>query len=150
MTRMWSKFVEMHQKQWSLEAVRAHVARGLPFVAFFKLHIEEATRDRSIVRLGGSANTERPGGVVAGPVLFSMADVATYALVLASYGDPNAVTVDLTINFLRPVKAPVVATALPLKFGRRLFTAEIRIAAPETPRLLVQATTTWALTGDVT
>src|SRR2546423_309397 len=115
---MWSKSVEMHQKQWSLAAVRAHVARGLPFVEFFNLHIEEATRDRSIVRLGGGASTERPGGIVAGPVLFGTADVATYALVLASYGDPNAVTVDLTIHFLRPVTAPVVATALPLKLGR--------------------------------
>ena len=44
----------------------------------------------------------RPGGVISGPTLMSVADSAAYALVLAHIGDQlMAVTSQLTINFLR-------------------------------------------------
>jgi acyl-coenzyme A thioesterase PaaI-like protein len=94
------------------------VARSLPYVECFHLRMEEATHTRCIVRRGGGAHTECPGGIVAGPVLFGRVDVATYALVRAAYGDPQAVTVDLTLHCRLPVTALVLATALPLKFGR--------------------------------
>jgi acyl-coenzyme A thioesterase PaaI-like protein len=43
----------------------------------------------------------RPGGVISGPTLMSLADTAAYALVLAHIGvQPMAVTSGLTINFL--------------------------------------------------
>jgi uncharacterized protein (TIGR00369 family) len=80
-------------------------------------------------------------------VLFAMADVAAYALILATRPDPHSVTVDLTINFLRPAfKLPLIAVATPLRAGRRLFTAEIVISAEAEPaRKLVHATATYAL-----
>ena len=66
---------------------------------------------------------------MAGPVLFALADVVTYALILAARHDPDAVTVDLTINFLRAARVlPLLAEAVPLRAGRRLFTAEVRIS----------------------
>ena len=90
----------------------------------------------------------RPGGSVAGPVQFALADVAIYALILAAKHDPAAVTVDLTINFLRPAMTiPLVATATPLRSGRRLFTAEVRIMEETTTRLAALATGTYSLSG---
>ena len=54
----------------------------------------------------------RPGGSISGPVQFALADVATYALILAARGDASAATVDMTINFLRPaMKFPLIAEA---------------------------------------
>jgi uncharacterized protein (TIGR00369 family) len=56
------------------------------------------------------------------------------------------VTIDLTINFLRPAMSlPLVAVATTLRAGRRLFTAEVRIIEEATGRLIAQATTTYAL-----
>lgn len=84
---------------------------------------------------------------MAGPVLFALADVVTYALILAARHDPDAVTVDLTINFLRPARRlPLLAEAVPLRAGRRLFTAEVRIAEEiGGGELVAEATTTWSL-----
>lgn len=83
---------------------------------------------------------------MAGPVQFALADVATYALILATWRDEAAVTVDLTINFLRPAMTlPLIAVATTLRAGRRLFTAEVRITEESSGRLISHATTTYAL-----
>ena len=137
---------------WKLETIREHLAAGLPFVKGFGLTLEEATPGYAVVSLRDWAGgVERPGGIVAGPALFGMADAAAYALVLAASGDPASTTVEMGIRFLRPAKPPLVAMAVPLKIGRRLFTIEVRITPEGNPDLvLVQATTTYALTAAAT
>ena len=137
---------------WTIEAIREHLAAGLPFVERFGLTLLEATPAYGVVALREwAAGVERPGGIVAGPVLFGMADAAAYALVLAACGDPASTTVEMGIRFLRPARPPLVAMAVPLKIGRRLFTAEIRITPEGNPdQVLVQATTTYALTAAAT
>lgn len=132
---------------WTLEQISRHIADGLPLAPLFNLEVVEATAARAQLRLNEGAHVTRPGGSVAGPVLFALADVATYALILAARHDPDAVTVDLTINFLRPARdLPLLAEALPLRGGWRLFTAEVRIAeADGAGPLVTQATTTWSL-----
>src|SRR5580693_8097599 len=131
---------------WTLEHIRQHIADGLPLVPLFNLEVVEATGSRGRVRLNAGEHVSRPGGAVAGPVLFALADVVTYALILAARHDPDAVTVDLTINFLRPARRlPLLAEAVPLRAGRRLFTAEVRIAEESGGELVAQATTTWSL-----
>jgi uncharacterized protein (TIGR00369 family) len=120
---------------------------GLPMLALFGVEVTHADPDSAIIKLIDGPHITRPGGSVAGPVLFAMADVAAYALILATRPDPHSVTVDLTINFLRPaLKLPLIAVATPLRAGRRLFTAEIIISAQAEPtRKLVHATATYAL-----
>ena len=131
---------------WTLEHVRQHIAEGLPLVPLFNLELLEATTERGLVRLNEGEHITRPGGSVAGPIQFALADVATYALILATKQDPAAVTVDLTINFLRPaMRLPLLAEARTLRAGRRLFTADVRISEAATGRLISQATTTYAL-----
>lgn len=132
---------------WTLDQISRHIADGLPLAPLFNLEVVEATASRARLRLNEGAHVTRPGGSVAGPVLFALADVVTYALILAARHDPDAVTVDLTINFLRAARAlPLLAEAVPLRGGRRLFTAEVRISeADGTGALVAQATTTWSL-----
>jgi uncharacterized protein (TIGR00369 family) len=133
---------------WTLEQIRDHIATGLPLVPLFNITVLDVSPDAASVRLGPGEHVTRPGGSVSGPVQFALADIAIYALILATLRDPAAVTVDLTINFLRPAMTlPLRAVAVPLRAGRRLFTAEVRIAEEATTRLVAQATGTYALSG---
>jgi uncharacterized protein (TIGR00369 family) len=133
---------------WTLDHIRRHIEQGLPLVPLFNIDVIEATPERGAVRLREGQYVTRPGGSVAGPVQFALADVAAYALILSARRDEAAVTVDLTINFLRPAMIlPLIAVATPLRAGRRLFTAEVRIIEEATERLIAHATTTYALSS---
>ena len=138
---------------WTVEHVRQHIEQGLPLVPLFNIDVIEASAERGVVRLRAGdpvsrGHITRPGGSVAGPVQFALADVATYALILAARRDAAAVTVDLTINFLRPAMIlPLIAVATTLRAGRRLFTAEVRITEEVGGRLMSHASTTYALSS---
>ena len=69
---------------WTLEHIREHIAECLPLVPLFNLEVVEATADHARLRLNTGAHLSRPGGSVAGPILFALADVVTYALILAA------------------------------------------------------------------
>jgi len=135
-------------ESWTLERIRQHIEDGLPLVPLFNIDVIEASPERGSVRLHEGEHVTRPGGSVAGPVQFALADVAIYALILAVRRDAAAVTVDLTINFLRPAMVlPLVAEAVALRAGRRLFTAEVRITEETSGKLVSQATGTYAMSG---
>nr|WP_294526016.1 PaaI family thioesterase [uncultured Rhodopila sp.] len=140
--------MDAQDTKWTLDRIRQHIEEGLPLVPLFNIDVIEASPERGAVRLREGEHVTRPGGSIAGPVQFALADVATYALILAVRHDEHAVTVDLTINFLRPAMSlPLVAVATALRAGRRLFTAEVRISEESTGRLISQATTTYAMTA---
>ncbi len=79
--------------------------------------------------LDPTADMLRPGGIVSGPALMGMADVAAYAVILAHIGPvPMAVTNTLNITFLRGCgHALIVADARLLKLGKRLATVDVRL-----------------------
>lgn len=89
----------------------------------------------------------RPGGVISGPNLMSLADTAAYALVLAHVGNQlMAVTSQLTINFLRgAAPGDMRADAELLRLGRRSAVCDVRIWTESADRLAAQATVTYAL-----
>jgi uncharacterized protein (TIGR00369 family) len=89
----------------------------------------------------------RPGGVIAGPTLMSVADSAAYALVLAHVGDQlMAVTSQLNISFLRGAQpGDIHAEAEMLRLGRRLAICDIRLWTEGPDRLAAQANVTYAL-----
>ena len=131
---------------WTLDHIRQHIGQGLPLVPLFNIDVIEASPTCGAVRLRPGAHATRPGGSIAGPVQFALADVATYALILAACRDQAAVTVDMTIKFLRPAMTlPLLATATTLRAGRRLYTAEVRINQEAGGQLISHATTTYAL-----
>ena len=140
--------MDAQDTKWTLEHIRQHIEDGLPLVPLFNIDVIEASPQRGAVRLRQGDHVTRPGGSIAGPVQFALADVATYALILAERHDEAAVTVDLTIKFLRPAMTlPLIASATTLRAGRRLFTAEVRISEEASGRLISHATTTYALSG---
>jgi uncharacterized protein (TIGR00369 family) len=89
----------------------------------------------------------RPGGVISGPTLMSLADTAAYALVLAHIGDQlMAVTSSLTMNFLRGAKPDdLYAEAEMLRLGRRNAVCDVRLWTETPDRLAAQAVVTYAL-----
>lgn len=140
--------LDLPDTNWTLDHIRRHIEQGLPLVPLFNIDVIEATTDRAAVRLRSGGHLTRPGGSVAGPVQFALADVAVYALILAVCRDEAAVTVDMTINFLRPaMMLPLVAVATPLRAGRRLFTSDVRIAEEGSGRLISHAMGTYALSA---
>lgn len=93
------------------------------------------------------ANMLRPGGIVSGPTLMALVDVAAYAAIAAHHGpEPMAVTNALSITFLRACRVePIMADARILKLGRRLATIDVRIWQGTEDRLIAQSTVGYAL-----
>jgi acyl-coenzyme A thioesterase PaaI-like protein len=89
----------------------------------------------------------RPGGTISAPAMFSLADVAMYAAVLASVGPvAHAVTTNLTINFLRkPNQRDMLCEARLLKFGKRLEVGEVALCSEGETELAAHATATYSL-----
>lgn len=89
----------------------------------------------------------RPGGVISGPNLMALADMAAYALVLAHLGDElMAVTSQLNMSFLRGAKpGDLHAEAELLRLGRRNAVCDVRLWSEGPDRLAAQANVTYAL-----
>lgn len=89
----------------------------------------------------------RPGGVISGPTLMSLADTAAYALVLAHVGDQlMAVTSSLLMNFLRGARpGDLYAEAELLRLGRRNAVCDVRLWTEGPERLAAQANVTYAI-----
>lgn len=89
----------------------------------------------------------RPVNVVSGPALFSAADTAMYALVMAHIGpEVLAVTADLSMRFLR--KAPagdITAEVRLLKLGKRFAVMEATLRVPGEIEPVAHATGSYAL-----
>lgn len=94
----------------------------------------------------------RPGGVISGPTLMSLADTGAYALVLAHIGDQlMAVTSSLTMNFLRAARpGDIHAEAAMLRLGRRNAVCDVRLWTESRSRLAAQAVVTYALPPSAT
>ena len=116
----------------------------------------QAGRDYSIVAVGDGGSLLRlvpderhlrPGGTVSGPTLFTLADIAAYAALLAHVGpEPLIVTTSFNINFMRrPPPAPLLARCTILKLGQRLAVVEVGISPEGGGALVAHATGTYAI-----
>jgi uncharacterized protein (TIGR00369 family) len=102
---------------------------GMPSGAEMRIDVLTLERGRSVLRMRTGVADVRPGGTVAGPVLFGLADLAVYAAVLSAIGEvPLAVTTDATIHFLRrPRPTTLIARARLLKEGQGLVVGEVEV-----------------------
>ena len=109
--------------------------------------VEETRRGFARMRMVYGDHLLRPGGTISGPAMFSLADVAMYAAVLASIGPvAHAVTTNLTINFLRkPDPRDMIGEARLLKLGKRLAVGEIALCSEGEAELAAHATSTYSL-----
>lgn len=88
---------------------------------------------------------QRLGGIVAGPMLMGLADLAMYAAVVGATGQSHAVTASLTINFLRKSPAGAIhAHARLLKVGR-LSAGEVTLTGDGSDEPLAHIVSTWSV-----
>lgn len=94
---------------------------GRPGNGLAGLEIEECTPERMVARAEFEESHARPGGMVAGTVLFTLADAMAYFVTISrSPKGSEAFTTSFTMEFLRP--APVGALTVEgrlLRFGKR-------------------------------
>lgn len=109
---------------------RQVLREGMPSGSAMPFEVVSLERGRAVLRLSTGAKDLRPGGTVAGPLLFGFADLAVYAAVMTVLGKvPLAVTTDATVHFLRrPAAGVLVARARLLKEGKRLVVGDVEIA----------------------
>lgn len=150
MLRAIRQNMDMAQPDLKLDVagVNALMARAFPEASPQALpQVTELAPGRAhIVRPYGPGML-RPGGVIAGPNLMSLADTAAYALILAHIGDQlMAVTSSLLMNFLRgALPGDLHAEASFLRLGRRIAVCDVRLWTESEDRLAAQATVTYAI-----
>lgn len=116
-----------------------------PFAAILNAEIVDIGHGTASLKLPPNSSHERLGGIIAGPMLMGLADLALYAAVVGATGNPEAVTASLSINFLR--KTPpggVLAHATILKTGR-LAAGEVLLVPANGGPAVAQAISTWSL-----
>jgi uncharacterized protein (TIGR00369 family) len=111
------------------------------------LSIEEVWHGGGRVRQAYQAQFIRPGGTISGPTMMALADFAMYVGVLASIGPvPLAVTINLSINFLRkPAARDLIAHCRLLKLGKRLAMGEVTIRSDGTDDPVAHVTSTYSI-----
>jgi len=136
------------QPKMSATEVNLFLAEVFPQIDIGRAYrVEETRHGFARMRMVYGAHLLRPGGTISGPAMFSLADVAMYAAVLASIGPvAHAVTTNLTINFLRkPDQRDMIGEARLLKLGKRLAVGEIALSSEGETELAAHATATYSL-----
>ena len=116
-----------------------------PFARFLGIEIKEIGFGTATLALPPNPDFQRLGGIIAGPMLMGLADLAMYAAVVGATGNPEAVTSSLTMNFLRKSPSGVIlAHAKVLKTGR-LCAGEVSLTAQGSTELIAHSVSTWSL-----
>ena len=141
-----------HQLVMSAAQIEAQLELVFPdrLAKGWTFRIEHLEPMRARVRLPFEERHLRPGGTIAGPVLFHIADFAFWVLIMAMTGPPGveAVTTNLSINFLRrPGPSDLIAQARIVKLGRRLVMGDVEISSADAEDMVAHATCTYAMPG---
>jgi len=126
--------------------VEAYIDQVFPQVESYGFKIENLEAGKISVSMKTSDEHLRPGGTVSGPTMFTLADCASYLIVLAHIGKVAlAVTTNLNINFISKPEGDLVADAVLLKLGKRLAVCEISIRTKTNETLVAHATATYSI-----
>lgn len=116
-----------------------------PFSLLLGIDIVHIGRGTARAVLPARDAHQRLGGIVAGPMLMGLADLAMYAAVVGATGQAHAVTASLTINFLRKSPAGAIyADARLLKVGR-LSAGEVILTGEGSDEPLAHIVSTWSV-----
>lgn len=110
--------------------------------------IDALDEDRIVMRLLVADRHLRPGGTVSGPSMFSLADVALYALLLARVGRKAlAVTTSASMDFMRKPEAgrDLIAECRLLKLGRVLVVGDILMFSEGSDKPVARASMTYSI-----
>ncbi|HWB46843.1 MAG TPA: PaaI family thioesterase [Hyphomicrobiaceae bacterium] len=120
-----------------------------PWVMATSVTAAEVGRDSATLRIPFSDQLCRVGGILCGQALLTGADTAmVIALAAANGGFKPCTTVDLTINYMRPItKADALLAAKVMRLGKSLAfcTCEVRDAA--SAKTAAFSTGTYAILG---
>jgi len=127
--------------------LNAFLAQVFPQIAP-DVRVERVAVNEADVRLMVTEAHLRPGGTVSGPWMFSVADLAMYAVTLAMIG-PVALTVttNCSIDFMRKPEAgrDLIGYARLLKLGRTLAVGDVLIYSEGMAQPVARAGLTYAI-----
>jgi uncharacterized protein (TIGR00369 family) len=90
----------------SVEEVNAFVAEVFPAAARGGIRCEALEPGTAVARWPIGEGGLRPGGSVAGPRIFALADAALWFATFTVLGlEPMAVTIEMSIRFVRPARS---------------------------------------------
>lgn len=141
----------MDPRRPTREDLDRFVADQAPFVQALGITCEELGNGYAVARLKADPRWMRPGNIVFGGGLMTLADVAIYYAILGQIGlQAMAVTNELKMNFLRPATGgDILARAKVLKLGRRIAYGEIRLHMADQPdTLIAHATSSYVLPSE--
>lgn len=136
------------QLAFTLDEIRGYLKDVFPQAAIGKAFEVEAIGPMTArLRLVFHDRHLRPGGTIAGPSLFTLADLALYVAILAQIGPIGlAVTTNMNINFLRkPGPRDLIGDVRLIKLGKRLAVGEVRISSFGEPELVAHAVGTYSI-----
>jgi uncharacterized protein (TIGR00369 family) len=138
---------EALQLRLTAAEVEAAIRGGLPTAERSGLRVEEVRPGFARVRVPFHKWMLRPGHLVSGPALFTAADSAMYALVMAHIGPAlMAVTANLNMHFLSAApEGDVVAEARLLRLGSKLAVMEVSLFTGPDKTFVAHVTGTYAL-----
>lgn len=129
----------------SIQGFEDLLTRLHPFAAALGIEVQDIRHGHAVLRLPPNPANQRLGGIVAGPMLMGLADLALYAAVVSATGVPEAVTASLTINFLRGAPAGgIIAQAHILKTGR-MTAGEVLLLPEGGGDPVAQVISTWSV-----
>jgi len=135
----------------TVSEVNSFFAEHLPFCTEMNISCDRLEADLGVARFRYEDRWTRPGSIVNGGTLMTLADIAVYAAIFTRTGIvPLTVTNELKMNFLRPaVGHDVLASARLLKIGRRVAYASVDLTEDHDPtRLIAHATASYILPSD--
>ena len=105
------------------------VLNSVPFARLLGIELAAAERGKVTLRLQIRAELKQNQGVLHGGVIASIIDTATAFAIVSQLTEPEKfTTVDLTVNYLRPLREGVVtAQAHVVRSGRRLLTVTAEV-----------------------
>jgi|SRR5579864_862152 len=111
------------------------VLRRSPYARLLRLEMVRAAPDEVVVRMPFSddllADDEEAARYVHGGAIASLIDIAGTFAMIAAVGH-DVITVDLRIDYLRPVRSGDLAgTARPVRVGRSLAVADVEVAGAD-------------------
>jgi uncharacterized protein (TIGR00369 family) len=130
-----------------IAALQVIIREGVPLAGAWGVELLAAEAGTATLRLPYQPILLRPGGVISGPALMALADVAIWAALLSlTAGRDESLTQNLAITFLRrAAPTAVLAEARVLKHGRQVAYSEVTLRSEGDARPIAHVTSSWAV-----
>lgn len=143
--RIYFKIIVKIQKFMTVAEIQNLLQKEFPN---YQMKVESCENRHARIFLYIDNSLLRPGGMVSGPSMMMLADLAMYAAILTTIGSVVlAVTTNLNINFLRKPEPDrnLVGESTLMKVGKRLIVGEVSIYSEDDPEPVAHATCTYSI-----